>query len=247
MIRVGDDPFARSSRGRPASPRKKPRKRRSGGVTGNRERRWHGNAALEPMLVAVKELRPHPRNPRRGVVDEIQRSLVRFGQQRPLLALPDGTLVAGHHVWQAARAEKWTHIAVVRSDLTEREVEAYLLADNRLADLGLYDDRALAELLEPLARDDLLDGVGYSGDDLASLLAYLEPVDLQAAARGGQPAEMPYATGEAELFRIVLTYDQTTYERIVAALDRVAEAEGVDSYSEAVEVLALGATQPLAR
>jgi ParB-like chromosome segregation protein Spo0J len=208
-------------------------------VTGNRPRAWHGNAALEPMLVRVAELRPHPKNPRRGVVDEIARSLARFGQQRPILALPDGTIVAGHHVWQAAKAEQWTHVAVVRSDLSEREVDAYLLADNRLADLGLYDDQALAELLEPLARDDLLDGIGYSGDDLTALLAYLEPATLGSAPAGGTPATMPYATGEAELFRIVLTYDQETYERIVAALDAVAEAEGVDSYSEAVEVLAL--------
>lgn len=198
---------------------------------------WHGNEALAPMLVALDELRPHPKNPRRGDADEIQRSLRRFGQQRPLLALPDGMLVAGHHVWQAARAEGWSHVAVVRSDLTEREVDAYLLADNRLADLGLYDDAALAELLAPHA--DALEGIGYSSADLETLLAYLEPAELTPAPRGATPDEMPYALGEAELFRIMLTYDQPTYEAVIAALDAAAARLGLDSYSDVVRELAL--------
>jgi len=205
------------------------------GKTAAPGRLWTGNSGLEPMLVAVDELRPHPRNPRRGVVSEIASSLRRFGQQRPLLALPDGTLVAGHHVWQAAKAEGWSHVAVVRSELTEREVEAYLLADNRLADLGLYDDSMLAELLQPLAAEEALEGIGYTPDDLAQLLALLEPADLTQAGAAAPPNGQPYATGEAELFRIILTYDQPTYERLIDRLDAYAAANGLDSYSEAVE------------
>lgn len=202
---------------------------------------WVGNEALRPMLVTVESLRPHPRNPRRGVVDEIQRSLQRFGQQRPLLALPDGTLVAGHHVWQAAIAEGWTHVAVVRSDLSEREVDAYLLADNRLADLGLYDDAELAALLAPLQDDGLLDGIGYSSADVDELLALLAPPDLLTAPAGLQPAEMPYATGEAEVYRIILSYDREAYEAIIAALEKVIAEHELDSYSAAVETLARAA------
>jgi ParB-like chromosome segregation protein Spo0J len=184
------------------------------------------------MLIPTTELRPHPRNPRHGVIDEIRKSLRRFGQQRPLLALPDGTLVAGHHVWRAAEAEGWSHIAVVRSDLSEAEVDAYLLADNRLSDLGLYDDAMLAEMLESFADD--LDGLGYTNDDLDQLLAYLDPSELASAPRGKQPAEMPYALGEAELYRIMLTYDRPTYEALIARLEVLRGERGLDSYSDVV-------------
>jgi len=88
------------------------------------KRVWEGNETLRRTLVPAGDLRPHPRNPRRGNVDAVAGSLERFGQQRPILALPDGTIVAGHHVVQAAAALGWTHVAVVRSDLTDAEVDA---------------------------------------------------------------------------------------------------------------------------
>jgi ParB-like nuclease domain len=190
---------------------------------------WAGSEALRPMLVPTGELRAHPRNPRRGAVEEIRKSLRRFGQQRPLLALPDGTLVAGHHVWRAAQAEGWSHVAVLRSDLTDEQVEAYLLADNRLADLGVYDEQALAELLGPLRDGDALEGTGYSFEDVDALLLYLEPPALTP-----RPEE-PYA------FRLVLTYDRETYEQMTARLDELASAGGHESYSATIEELVLAA------
>lgn len=202
---------------------------------------WTGNAGLKRTLIPLGDLHPHPRNPRRGVVEEIRRSLVRFGQQRPVLALPDGTIVAGHHVWQAAGAEGWSHIAVVYSDLPASEVDAYLLADNRLADLGIYDDAELAALLQPLAAGDGLEGTGYMEADLDALLAYLEPPTLDKQAQR-RPEEHPYAVGTSVLFRIMLSFDREAYELLVERLDALAERFQVDSYSEVVERLAADAT-----
>jgi hypothetical protein len=196
---------------------------------------WRGAEGLRDALVPVDDLRPHPRNPRRGVIGAIAQSLQRFGQQRPVLALQDGTLVAGHHVWLAAVQDGWTHVAVVRSDLAEGEVEAYLLADNRLSDLGLYDDALLAELLAPMRDADMLGGIGYSPEDVDALLAYLNPTDLLLAPTDEDPTQRPYALGEADLFRIMLSYDQPTYERVIRDLDRVIEAQHLETYSDAVQ------------
>lgn len=132
---------------------------------------WTGNEALRRLAVPVEELRPHPKNPRRGNVEAIRHSLERFGQQRPALALPDGTIVAGNHTYAAAVELGWTHLAVVRSDLTDEEVHAYLLADNRTSDLGVYEDVALADLLRPFYETDRLLGIGYERDDVEDLLA----------------------------------------------------------------------------
>jgi hypothetical protein len=195
---------------------------------------WYGNGSLDGMLVSVGELRPHPKNPRRGVVEEIVKSLRRFGQQRPLLALPDGTLVAGHHVWRAALALDWSHVATVRSDLTASEVEAYLLADNRLADLGLYDDAELAALLLPLQQADRLEGIGYTGDDVDSLLAYLNVGALEIVAPRFATPNGQTLDG-ATVFRILLSFDKERYERMVAQLDAIAERLGLETYSEVVE------------
>ena len=138
---------------------------------------WSGNDSLARRLVPIAELHAHPRNPRRGVVPEIQKSLRRFGQQRAVLTLPDGTIVAGNHVVKAAAAEEWTHVAVDTSDLTEAEVDAYLLADNRLGDLGVYDDFVLAEVLRHSQEHDELLGTGYTSSDVDRLLARVSPAE----------------------------------------------------------------------
>lgn len=134
---------------------------------------WEGNAGLREHLARVDTLHPHPRNPRRGDVAAIRDSLARFGQQRPILALPDGTIVAGNHTYRAAIDAGWTHIAVTRSDLEAREVDAYLAADNRLSDLGTYDDSLLGALLDELRSADGLRGTGYADGDVEQLLAAL--------------------------------------------------------------------------
>lgn len=134
---------------------------------------WTGPDALRTTLVPLDDLRAHPRNPRIGDVEAIAASLRRFGQQRPVLALPDGTLVAGHHVWKGARELGWTHVSVVHSDLSDSEVDAYLLADNRLGQLGTFDSDVLAQLLQDVEAGSAaaLEGVGYQRADIDALLA----------------------------------------------------------------------------
>ena len=180
--------------------------------TAESTRLWRGNSALEALLVDVDALRTHPRNPRRGNTEEIRRSLERFGQQRPILALTDGTIVAGNHTFRALVEMGWSHVAVVRSDLGQAEVEAYLLADNRLSDLGAYDDLALGELLAPFYESDDLAGLGYTRDDVTALLAEIDgwagPLDeipprldqLGTSVDGGRSYTLLYSEEEADEF-----------------------------------------------
>jgi hypothetical protein len=48
----------------------------------------------------------------------------------------------------------------------EREVEAYLLADNRAVELGGWDQAGLATMLHELAEVGSLEGVGYGRNDV---------------------------------------------------------------------------------
>lgn len=188
---------------------------------------WEGADELRPVLVPVWELRPHPDNPRRGDVDAIRASLNRFGQQRPILATPDGMVVAGHHVLEAAQAEGWTHVAVTFTDLTGAEIEAYLLADNRTGDLGYYDEDDLAARLGSL--DDLT-GTGYTDGDKGALLDSLTPPDaLLAAPRQPGPSGQPAALGTATSFNILLTYTQQELAVLDEQLDELSEDDETDA------------------
>jgi DNA modification methylase len=68
------------------------------------------------------------------------------------------------------RALGWTHCDVVELDLAATDATALGIALNRTAELAEWDNDALAQLLEQLRSEDSLEGVGFSGADIDSLL-----------------------------------------------------------------------------
>lgn len=127
---------------------------------------------LQPLAQPIDTLTLLPGNPRRGDIEAVARSYDRFGQRKPIVARRDGTVIAGNHQLQAARSLGWTEIAVVYVDDDDITAQAYALADNRTADLGTYDNDALAVMLAEVATSpDLLAATGYDADILADLLA----------------------------------------------------------------------------
>jgi hypothetical protein len=132
---------------------------------------WNGPEALRELLVPLAALERHPQNPRRGRVHEIAESLGRFGQVRPVLA-HGHRIVAGNHTYLAAADLGWTHVAVVQHTFADdQEARAYLLADNRLPELGDYEHQQLLALLEELENAGGWEGTGYIPDDLDDLRA----------------------------------------------------------------------------
>jgi len=132
---------------------------------------------LEGMAVPLQELVTHPGNPRRGSIDIIKQSLERFGQVKPIVVQhDDGIIIAGNHTFLAAGELGWEKIAVVYVDLPEEEALAYMLMDNRSADMATWDDVGLLEVLATLNAKDMLDATGFTPDDMEDLQAALDQV-----------------------------------------------------------------------
>jgi len=87
------------------------------------------------------------------------------------------------------RDGEW-YVPVVRGVAfnSDAELEAYLVADNRLVELGGWDDETLAALLSDLAAEDeeLLAATGYDADDLDALLAETLVFGETSTDRDGQ-------------------------------------------------------------
>lgn len=125
------------------------------------------NIRVETETVEITSLKPYPKNPRRGDVDEIAQSLKVNGQYKPIVVnRRDQTILAGNHTWRAARSLGWTHIAVSYVDVDDYGAQKIVLADNRTSDMSSYDDTKLLELLESLPT---LDGTGFKPVDLEQL------------------------------------------------------------------------------
>lgn len=139
---------------------------------------------LQTLATPLDELHLLEGNPRVGDVASVAASLARFGQRKPIVARTDGTVIAGNHTLQAARQLGWTHIAVVRVDDDDATAKAFALADNRTAELGGYDDQALADMVRDVMDEDLrlLADTGWAGEDLEALLAAVpraDPTDVR--------------------------------------------------------------------
>lgn len=146
---------------------------------------------LKPLIRPIKSLKPLPGNPRRGDVDAVAKSYERFGQRKPIVALVDGTVIAGNHQLAAAKKLGWKEIAVVYVDDDNETAKAFALADNRIADLGTYDsEQLMAMLTEIKDNKELLLATGYGEhflDDLKMALA--APPSLDDLADSWSPTE----------------------------------------------------------
>jgi hypothetical protein len=158
----------------------------------------HIAAELQSLAVPVADLKPDPQNARKHGDrnrETVVASLRRFGQQFPVVALADGTVIAGNARLDAAIALGWTHLAVVR--FRDREsAKAFALADNRTAELAEWDTALLQQQLDDLGELDFdLGEIGFSDDDLADLLD--DPPDATTPQPSPEPRGKPETTPES--------------------------------------------------
>ena len=109
-------------------------------------------------------------------VAQIAASIAEFGFLNPILVSSDAGIVSGHGRLLAARKLGLAEVPVVVLDhLSESQRRAFVIADNRLAELAGWDNTLLAEELRDLQADGLdLALVGFSDDDINALLAVPE-------------------------------------------------------------------------
>src|SRR5690349_19288322 len=141
------------------------------------------NLALpkEIELWSVEKLVPFARNARTHSdeqVAQIAASIAAFGFNNPVLVDTNAGIIAGHGRFLAARKLGLDEIPVVVLDhLSETQKRAYILADNRIGENAGWDEDVLAaELGELQAADWRLELLGFSEEELARLLAEMEPV-----------------------------------------------------------------------
>lgn len=139
------------------------------------------------MKVPIDSVHPMQANARHHNgrnLEAIKGSLQRFGQQKPIVVGPDGSILAGNGTWVAAKALEWLDIDITRSDLAGPEATAYAIADNRTAELAEWDDQILAEALAGLqtADDALAAATGFSPGEIERLVAQVQGITRQADA-----------------------------------------------------------------
>jgi DNA modification methylase len=144
--------------------------------------------------VPVESLRPYIANARRHStrqVQQIARSIERFGFTNPVLVSDDLQILAGHGRVAAAKILGLKRVPTVRlSNMTDAELRAYVIADNKIALNAGWDREILAIELQSLI--DLDFDVEVTGFSLAEVDIVLdEAAESSPETPSGPEDEIP--------------------------------------------------------
>lgn len=96
----------------------------------------------------IKELKPYAKNPRINddAVQYVANSISQFGFKVPIVIDSDNTIVAGHTRIKACEQLGISEIpCIIADDLTEAQIKAFRLADNKTAEFAEWDFDMLSE------------------------------------------------------------------------------------------------------
>ncbi len=129
------------------------------------------------QMVAIDELKPHPKNPRVHpdiAIAKLEQSIKEFGWTNPILVSKDGYILAGHARLKAAEKAGIQEVPVIYLELEGAKAEAYLVADNRLQDETDWDYEKLKDLLQELDTGELdLELTGFDMDEIEDLVTQI--------------------------------------------------------------------------
>lgn len=158
----------------------------------------HSPGKLAHADLPIGDLKPCKRNARRHSdkqIDLIARSIREFGFVNPVLIDGANAVIAGHGRYEAAKRLGLTTVPTIKLEhLTEAQVRAYRIADNRIADLSDWDEDLLRleilDLVELEASGEISFDVSLTGFDTPALDILLEG-DKKAAASPPEMVELP--------------------------------------------------------
>jgi DNA modification methylase len=146
----------------------------------------HASSSLAVVNRRIDQLQPDPRNPRvhkprqvRAIADSIEE----FGFNVPVLIDGQGRIIAGHGRVLAARKLGWTAVPTIQIEhLTEPQIRAYQIADNKLTENAGWHEQLLGEIFRDLSNLNLDFSIEITGFTMGEIDLFIEGLDAPAEA-----------------------------------------------------------------
>ena len=137
-------------------------------------------SAQNIVMLPVSEVRPYEKNPRKNTdaVQYVKASIEKFGFKQPIIIDGNRTIVCGHTRLLAAKSLGMEEVpCIFADDLTDEQVKAYRLADNKVAEFALWDDDLLNMELGDLADIGDIDMTQFGFDPFEEVPEEVEAVE----------------------------------------------------------------------
>ena len=130
---------------------------------------------MQIKIAEISTIKPYENNPRKLSEDAIKKvamSLKEYGFRQPIVVDKNMVIVAGHTRYRASKklGLKQVPISII-DNLSEEQINAYRIADNRTAEESEWDNELLKmEIKELEAKDFKLDLLGFNDEQLNNIL-----------------------------------------------------------------------------
>ena len=125
-------------------------------------------AARSIVMLPVSEVRPYEKNPRKNAeaVKYVRASIEKFGFKQPIVIDSNRVIISGHTRLEAAKSLGMAEVpCIVADDLTDAQVKALRLADNKVAEFSEWEMNLLGGELGELAEISDIDMGDFGFED----------------------------------------------------------------------------------
>lgn len=171
---------------------------------------------MNVINIKLEDLQPYEKNPRNNkeAVDYVANSIKEFGFKVPLVIDKENVIVCGHTRYLACKKLKINEVpCVIADDLTEEQIKAYRLADNKVSEIATWDYELLNQELDDILGFDMsLYGFNDNGEveinekehnDLSDEVAETFEVIIECADEMQQEAIYTRLTSEGMKCRVL--------------------------------------------
>lgn len=119
----------------------------------------------------LSDLKPYENNPRNNdkAVEPVAESIKKFGFKVPIIIDKNNVIICGHTRYRAAKRLKLKTVpCILADDLTDEQVRAFRLADNKVSEFSFWNDELVALEINRLSDIDMVDMevFGFEKNDL---------------------------------------------------------------------------------
>lgn len=122
---------------------------------------------MEIKTLKIGDIHPYEKNPRKNdkSVAAVARSIEEFGWQQPIVVDINHEIICGHTRYKAAKKLGMKEVpCVIAENLTEEQIKAYRLADNKVSESSEWDLPLLSEELADIIDIDMSE-FGFSFEE----------------------------------------------------------------------------------
>lgn len=149
---------------------------------------------MEIIMMKLTDIKPYENNPRMNDsgVEAVKKSIQEFGFKVPIVLDINNVIITGHTRYRASEELGLKEVpCIIAKDLTDKQVKAFRIADNKTSDMSIFDNKKLLEELEGL--DDIF--TGFTESDFFDTLDDIE-FDALEENECGTEYEVKFKSGD---------------------------------------------------